>query len=299
MIRTGEVLNTPPVLTQRPELEGVMSESHPTRKDQKSASETHSGKRYHSLDVSCCHCGKQLKRYETKTGKYYCNTKCKADWQRSQKPVDRDWLYQKYIVEKLSAVDIAKIVNRNSKRVWEWLRDYGIDTRPRGYCVDQIAFWKNGKDNPFKGKHHTEEFKNKIRELRLLDGHVPYMKDGKVYMKGRTGALHHGYKGGITPDRQAFYSKQVWKDAVVIVWKRDSATCQRCGLEHKEEDNNKRKFHIHHVYSFEEYKLLRSNPDNLVLLCAKCHRWVHGKDNKDYVFLAKKEIVLPSWLTKR
>ena len=40
------------------------------------------------------------------------------------------------------------------------------------------------------------------------------------------------------------------------------------------------KFNIHHIVSFAN-KDLRTDPNNLVLLCFKCHKWVHSKANKN------------------
>lgn len=249
------------------------------------------------IDVQCSFCNKHLKRYPTKTGSHFCNNQCKAEWQKLQKPVDKNWLYQKYIVEELSANDIAKIVNRDPKRVWEWLKDYDIETRPRGTgWENNIEFWLEGKESPFKGKKHTKKFKEEMRQRRLKDGHVPYLtKDGKHYMKDRKGNLHHNYKGGSTPERQQIQSSDAWKRAVKEVWHRDNATCQRCGLDHRTIKRDEIKFHIHHMYSFAEFKLLRTNPDNLILLCENCHRWVHSNENVKREFLTK-EGVLPTWL---
>jgi len=55
---------------------------------------------------------------------------CKAEAQRQSKPVTKEWLQQKYVAENLSTYAIAKIVNRNPKRVYEWLVDFCIPTRP-------------------------------------------------------------------------------------------------------------------------------------------------------------------------
>ena len=38
--------------------------------------------------------------------------------------------------------------------------------------------------------------------------------------------------------------------------------------------------HVHHIVTFANKKL-RADIDNLVLLCAKCHRFVHSKKNNN------------------
>lgn len=103
-------------------------------------------------------------------------------------------------------------------------------------------------------------------------------------MYGITGEEHPGYKGGITPERQAFYASQDWKDACQTVWNRDEAACQRCSIHRSEHDGE---LHVHHIVSF-AVEELRAEPDNLVLLCDECHHWVHSHENVDSEFLDDK-----------
>lgn len=91
-------------------------------------------------------------------------------------------------------------------------------------------------------------------------------------MYGRTGENSSNWKGGITPERQEFYISDEWKKACSEVYKRDNAQCQRCG--------NKDNLHVHHIVTFAN-KELRADINNLVLLCAKCHRFVHSKKNNN------------------
>jgi len=140
-----------------------------------------------------------------------------------------------------------------------------------------------GTNNSMYGKHHKEETKQRIRKIAIETGRVPYDPKVGSYMKGRKGKDTPNWKGGITPERQVAYSSKEWVDAVKGVWARDKAICQRCGKNHNE-TKNRGTFHIHHVVSF-EVKELRTSVDNLVLLCAKCHRWVHGKKNVKNEFI--------------
>lgn len=210
----------------------------------------------------------------------YCTRACKAEAQRQQKPVDRDWLYQKYVVEGLDCTQIAALVHRNSKRVWEWLRDYGIPTRGRGTTG-------NGRHTKGKPRHLTPEAREKLsqraRADRLADGRKPYLKDGVHHLKGKRGAETPNWKGGVTAERQSFYGLPEWKDAVKAVYKRDNATCQRCGK--RNNGSTRGAFDIHHIVSFAVAEL-RCEVSNLVLLCEACHYWVHSSDNTEGEFLA-------------
>jgi hypothetical protein len=246
-----------------------------------------------------------------KIDRFFCNTNCKGIWQRSQKPWDEAWLRQKYEIEGLSANDIARIVGRDAKRVWEWLRDYGIETRTRAFVASRLS--KKGRPSSFKGRKHTAETKEKLRQLRKQDGRYPKAVDGRPYWAGKSGPQHPGWKGGVTPERPALYASREWKDACKIVWRRADAHCERCGKDHRKIDRSKEHFHIHHVMPF-ILGIGRADPSNLVLLCEDCHRWVHSPRNGDRQFLPpfgvfpiggklvrisyfpKQKMKLPDWL---
>ena len=104
-------------------------------------------------------------------------------------------------------------------------------------------------------------------------------------MYGKTGAENPNWKGGVTPERQAFYCSHEWTSAVGIVWKRAKHRCQRCGR-HSSPTGD---FHIHHIVSFAVPEL-RCEPTNLALLCPPCHWWVHSKANIEGDFI---EEVMP------
>lgn len=236
------------------------------------------------IEFNCEICGKHVRKGWSKSmpgTPRYCSRNCKSEAQRRQKPVDRDWLYQKYIVEKLDCTQIAKLVNRNSKRVWEWIRDYGIETRKRGTTGNHIhAIGKPHNITP-EGR---KKLSDNARAARLADGRKPYLKDGVHYLKGKRGADTPNWKGGITPERLKVYSSIEWKEAIKAVWKRDNAICQRCGKRHNTA-KHRGTFDIHHIASFEVVEL-RCEVSNLVLLCEDCHYWVHSNANTDKEFLA-------------
>ena len=235
------------------------------------------------VEFDCEFCGKHVCKSQSKGMQHrFCSRACKSEWQRTQKPVDCDWLYQKYIVEGLDCTQIARLVGRNPKRVWEWLRDYGIPTKGRGQ--NPAVHFKKGQPSAFRGHKHTPENREAVRRARLKDGHVPYLKNGVHHLKGKKGAETPNWKGGVTPERQAVYGSPEWKAAVKAVWKRDNATCQRCGLHRSQARKEDVDFDIHHIVSFAVAEL-RCNPDNLVLLCEPCHYWVHSSENVNKEFL--------------
>lgn len=185
---------------------------------------------------------------------------------------NKSWLYEQYIINKRDCNNIAKEVNRDPKTIWSWINKFGIQTRKRGAESSTGTFKKNHKYGI--GRIQSESTKEKIRQARLIDGHVPYLKDGIHWLKHEN-AVSPNYKGGITPERQKIYSSIEWSNCVLEVWKRDNATCQNCGKHQNDDRNNK--FHIHHIKSFAEYPELRTKTENLILLCPKCHKKQHQK----------------------
>lgn len=237
------------------------------------------------IEVMCSECwlslmrfpygGKDAKRIEN----FFCNKACKGIWQLNQKPWTKEWLYQKYWVEKLSCPEIGKIVGRDSGGVRDWLVGFGIPTRPRGGHTSPGAF-KKGAPNLFQGCKHTEKTKQRLREIALADGRVPFDPAVGSYMKGRKGAETTNWKGGVTPERQSFYSTSEWKEAVKAVWHRADARCERCSVHHNTTER-RGTFHIHHIISF-AVRELRAVPTNLILLCYDCHKFVHSKRNTNH-----------------
>lgn len=231
--------------------------------------------------VKCDFCNAEIMRVPTKTNTHFCNNQCKGLWQKRQRELlgyTKEWLEEEYLIKRRSADDIAREIGRNSKRVWEWLIDYGIPTRSRG--TDYGQNFKNGHLAGL-GRVLSDESKDKIRQKCIERGANPSQVNGVHWLKfyDRKPA---SYRGGITPDRQSLYASAEWAKSVNIIWKRDSATCQKC---HKKQNENRdEKFHIHHIVSFEHVEH-RTNPENLILLCKSCHLWVHSKKNEKKLFI--------------
>ena len=170
-------------------------------------------------------------------------------WREPKKYWEKSWLENEYIIKQKSAEQIAKENGCGTNNILYWLKKHNIPRRSTTE-VRKIKFWGlSGKNNP---------------------------------MFGKKGELSPNWKGGITAERQAFYSSKKWKEVCSYVWNRDEATCQRCGL--RKTDNPQKSFHIHHIKSF-KYKDLRAEPTNLILLCEDCHRFVHSKKNINKEFL--------------
>ena len=230
------------------------------------------------IHTTCSFCKSPLIR-KTQCSMYFCDTHCKAEWQRLNKPVTEAWLRDAYVTQALDCTQIAKLVGRDAKSVWNWLKDFGIETRKRGTTGNHIHSIGVPRVLSDEGRKSLSE---SARAARLKDGRKPYLKDGVHWLK-HEGAVSPNWQGGLTPDRQAFYSSEQWADAVKAVWKRDNATCQRCGASHNTA-SVRGTFHIHHLESF-QVKELRAEVSNLILVCKPCHLFIHSKKNISKEFI--------------
>ena len=199
--------------------------------------------------------------------------------------VSREWLEQEYITKGRDCVQIGAELGKDPSTIRGWLVTYGIPTRPRGANGGAAAHaFKKGEPSRFKGQRHTPENRELFRQHRLADGRVPYLVDGIHHLKGVTGPAHPSWQGGLTPERQAFNNSREWKEAARAVWIRDGYHCRRCGCRPPSKGPKHNRGHVHHIVSF-QVRELRTVLTNLVLLCADCHRWVHGKANVNREFL--------------
>lgn len=183
----------------------------------------------------------------------------------------------------LGCPDIGWLYERDAKTVHYWLRQDGIATRPRG--TNPGPQFKADQRSAFAGRKHSPESIAKVRASTIADGRVPYLRGGKHWLKDAAPELNPNWKGGATPERQAFYRTPEWKAACRSVWARADACCERCGLDYRTVDRKETpKFHIHHVWSF-QIRETRAHPALLVLLCRPCHMFVHSKANTTREYL--------------
>lgn len=164
-------------------------------------------------------------------------------WREAKPFREKVWLVANYVERCRSTGEIATEFGTTDAAILFWLRKHGIPRRTVSEARSIKHWGLVGADNP---------------------------------MWNKRGELNPRWLGGVTPERQDFYTSRKWKSACSTVWKRDKATCQRCGL--KKTESLDMPFHIHHIVSFAD-KDLRAEPSNLVLLCEACHQFVHSRGN--------------------
>ena len=173
-------------------------------------------------------------------------------WRKHKPWWDYNWLYDQYITCGRSAADIALEGGVGETAILYWLAKLEITRRTMSEIRASKHWGLTGCDNP---------------------------------MWNKRGELSPNWRGGHTPERQAFYASNEWKAVCSAVWNRDGATCQRCDL--YREDALDMPFHIHHIVSFSNLEL-RADATNLVLLCETCHQFVHSTGNVSREFLPQK-----------
>ena len=172
-------------------------------------------------------------------------------WRPRQKWWSKRWLISEY--KKKSAAKIAADGGVTENAILFWLKKHGIPCRtPREAALRDSA-------------NRAERFRGE-----------------KNPAYGKRGALSPAWKGGVTAERQAFYASLEWAKACRAVWAKDKGKCQECGAKRKDGAT----LHIHHIVSFTDANR-RAEVSNLVLLCQKCHLWVHSKRNKARKWLAE------------
>ena len=175
-----------------------------------------------------------------------------SHWRKRQPWWSREWLLYQYSKLKRSASDIATEGGVGETAILYWLEKHQIPRRSMSEARKVKRWGQSGSDNP---------------------------------MWGKRGKNNHRWRGGVTPERQAFYISQEWKAACSMVWARDDAVCQRCGRDKRVQPNVP--FHVHHIASFANREL-RADINNLVLLCEACHHFVHSRKNAKREYLSKK-----------
>jgi hypothetical protein len=164
-------------------------------------------------------------------------------WRKEKPYWNYDWMYNEYVLKGRSAMNIASEFGVTERAILFWMEKHSIPRRDMKTIRKNKRWGSSGDQNG---------------------------------MFGKRGNLSPQWKGGCTPERQAVYSSLEWASVVQVVYKRDDYKCVRCGAVHK----GHIVLHVHHIVSF-SVKHLRCEPSNLVLLCKKCHVYVHSRKNKE------------------
>lgn len=205
---------------------------------------------------------------------------------------DQDWLDARYTSDGLSDRAIADMLGCPQHQVTLARRRLGIAGRPRGHNLRKgnghgqtvcNYMLRPGATVPFAGRRHTDEARSAIS--RAAQRPRPCLRGSSNGMYGRTGSANPNYRHGLSPERQRVQSSAEYQEFLRRVEIRDGHHCRRCG----QYSAKKRGMHVHHIYAWEDFPELRTDVDNGVLLCRRCHEWVHSAENIDREWLGQKE----------
>ena len=138
----------------------------------------------HRLIIECKHCGEKVITTIVHTNKHFCSKLCYDEWQKE------DGEEQLIIREKYASKFRGKSLRErgfSEESIKAWV-NAGVSAsaqKTKGKTVEEIRGEERGKafralkkeqtkgtKNPFYGKHHTIETKNKIIKNRKLEGYI-------------------------------------------------------------------------------------------------------------------------------
>lgn len=156
----------------------------------------------------------------------------------------KQWLEENYTNKNISITKLAKDIKCDRNSLSKWIAFFGLQTKPKSEI-------QSGENNPFYGKKHTQDTKEKMRGFR----------------ESVTGENNHNWKGGV--GRQKWYGKN-WVKQKKLCRARDENTCQKCGAK---DNYGCKNMDVHHKIPFRSFTSWEeaNNINNLICLCSKCH----------------------------
>ena len=200
----------------------------------------------------CEQCGSEFQRKWLKAK--FCSRECQRQWQLSVTWEDRIGKEKANRIRKKRSIqvsgdnnptknpDVAKKVSKSLKR---HLEEYD----------------RSGDRNPFYGKHHTDEFKQRQSENKK--GAWAYNEEQYKRLCERTpkGKDHPLWRGGCSKHPYAIGFTKLLKESVKESFDKKCIICDEAG----------KKLVIHHI----DYNKNNHSIENLIPLCIVCH----GKTN--------------------
>ena len=201
--------------------------------------------------------------------------------------------YNKYADEgKLE--DLAKIFNKDKTNVVRKAKRFGLTNKRRkkryaSYTDAELKIlfeeYKNAKNLRQFCKEKNISSATLWKEFnRLFPDEYERVGQEKLIKSRCRGALHYKWEGGKS---LRFYNSpeyHQWRNAVL---KRDKYICQHCGGKKCKE----KALNAHHIKSATAYPELRTDVNNGLTLCKRCHEKEHSRGRKSPIdlFISKKK----------
>jgi hypothetical protein len=131
---------------------------------------------------------------------------------------------------------------------------------------------RRGRVSNWLGKTHSQETIKKMRVSAISRGIRPPSTTGLKKTAEQiikiSGPNNHGWKGGISKDRDKVERTEAYKLWRTQVFANDDYTCVSCGVRGG-------MIHAHHILSFAKHPKLRTTTSNGATMCVVCHRKLH------------------------
>lgn len=236
------------------------------------------------MDFTCPICDKTIRIIPSRKGRVKsCGSKtCRAQQMfnntkdrisnRIGEPVDSA-LHRLYIEERRGYRYIAKEFGVVVRIVMKLMKEFCIEPRERSEAIK--TQWEGNAERKRQAarsmserlKRYYENGGTPPSQLPGVGAKISAAKKENNWMKGRTGKLHHLWRGG-----KRWWRGKEWATIREVVLERDVHRCTRCG---KSKDDNMQAcgmpLSVHHIVP---YRLSHDNSlDNLRTLCSPCHTW--------------------------
>jgi len=227
--------------------------------------------------------------------------------------VDRDILYDLYIVKGYSTRKCAEILNTNHMTIQKYILKNGIELRNKSESNKvkiiskesklKMSIAKKGKKLsekhrlnccgmiPWNKNNGNETFVCRVCGKETIDKHYRrHMYCSKKCMNLAKGEQHINYKGLMSRGEQTKRNWKEYKDFKKSVHIRDKGQCLCC--------DSKTKLDAHHLIPWSYDPLLRFNIENAITLCRSCHRELHKYCGQKKIDLDKQKEWLLNHLRK-
>lgn len=202
------------------------------------------------------------KKFEKKR---FCSTACQNLWQKNITWENRIGIERADEIRKERSDQVLGDKNpsknpETAKKISESLKEFLKNTS------------RDGKNNPFYGKNHSDDFKQKMSKIK--SGQRSYDQNGYAKQRKNTPKKeqHPNWRGGVS---YGDYCSKFDKKLKEQIKERDNYRCQICAKENV-------KLHIHHI----DYDKQNSNETNLISLCNSCHSKTNFQREAWIIFFA-------------
>lgn len=214
--------------------------------------------------------------------------------------VERPLCYKKCQSCGCVKIELSSKSRKGQKRTEEQRKRYSESHKGQKAWNKGLKGWNNGVNNPFYGKKHTEETRQKQADAKKgIKQTEATIEKRRIKTKGKkrteetrqkislankgnppwnkglrgvqSGPKAPNWQGGISFEP---YAPEFNKEFKQIILERDNYTCQdpNCIIE------NPKRLSVHHI----DYNKKNNNPENLIILCEFCHCKTNGKNKRQY-----------------